>query len=255
MVSINREKLDIMKEQIINFLYENEYPEYIKENFLKNMYDPQRIGCELYQVYSKFGVVDEEKDMYKYFYSLLKKYKFLNTNCCEVAAGYYPRLAELVYPTLKANNKTLTIYEPDIISKCLFEIKKELFTMDTDLTKVDTLYGTLTCDATIDIVEKALTEDKNLLIGLCECDHSTEKYPAMSQYYFNLKINNLIKKGITSIKIDDLPKTYWYESFCDILKKEYKDEISLLFYPECYDYSAPILLRMTEEHKRMHFKK
>lgn len=249
---INIEKLRLYKDEIINFLNQKSYPEYEKDDCIKRILkETNNIGLVLYQLYSKFGIIDQEKDIYFYFYKLLSKYNLLNTNCCEVAAGYYPRLSEIVYPTIKNNNKQLTIYDPKIIVDKLFDttIKKEEFNKETDLNGIDTLFGTFTCEATIDMVEQALMYNKNLLISLCPCNHETEKYPMNSQYYLNKKINDIInKKG--SISLEELPFVYWYDCFCDMIKKEYGDRIKILNWPSIYGREEPILLSVTEEHKR-----
>jgi len=256
MFTIDKERLRKRKDEIISFLHEHEYSDYTIEDFLECINsETENINCALYQLYSKFGVVPKEADIYIYFRNLLNKYKFLQTNCCEIAAGKYPRLAEIVYPELRRNNKTLTIYEPDLVIDSLEDVivKKELFTKNSDLKGIDTLFGTFTCEATIDVVEKALIENRNLLISLCECDHSTEKYPFLSQQYFTKKINDMIaQRG--SISVLDIPNVYWYDCFQDQLKKEYGDRISILNWPEIYGFEYPIILSVTEEHKRKHLK-
>lgn len=99
------------------------------------------------------------------YYLLLSSYSFLNGNCCEVGAGSYPRLAELVLPTLQQNHHKLTIYEPNIILDKLGSAKiiKDKFTMQTNIVDVDTIYGLFPCDATISMIDKAFQENKNLL--------------------------------------------------------------------------------------------
>lgn len=46
--------------------------------------------------------------------------------------------------------------------------------MDTDISNVDTLYGLFPCNASITLIDKAIQENKNLLIAFCGCDHSDE---------------------------------------------------------------------------------
>lgn len=229
---IDEKRLNDTKAEILDFFsrHSNKYDERILALYKEAIILGGVVDRDLAQVYSKFGVIHEEKDSFKIFADLLNKYKFLNTNCCEVAAGKYPRLAEIIYPILKENNKSLIIYDPDIIIDSLYdiEIKKELFNMTTSLSGIDTLYGTFTCEATTTLVERALNEDKNLLVALCGCDHSTEKYPR--------------EFGES-----------WYESFCNILKKQYQDDISIINWPND-KFKMPIILRMNEEHKRKHLK-
>jgi len=227
---INEKRLMDTKDEILDFFsrYSNEYDERLLALYKEAIISGRMVDRDLAQIYSKFDVLDGENDSFKIFANLLNKYKFLNTNCCEVAAGKYPRLAEIIYPTLKENNKSLIIYDPDIVIHSLYdiEIKKELFTETTDLTGIETLFGTFTCEATTTLVEKALNENKNLLVALCSCDHSSGKYPR--------------EFG-----------EYWYESFCNILKKQYQGDISIINWPHDR-FKMPIILRTTEEHKRKH---
>lgn len=256
MYRFDMEKFNQRKNDIVNFILESNYPEKQKRNFIETILtNPEKVNCTLYQIYSKFGIIPSNEDIYKYFYTLLNQYKFLETNCCEVASGKYPRLSEIVYPTLKENGKSLTIYEPNLIIDELFDaiLKKKEFTQSTDIQGIDTLFGTFTCEATVTIVEKALMEQKNLLIGICNCNHATDKYPMMYPRYYFDRVNEIISQN-GDLQEFDLPEIYWCESFCEEIKKEYKDRISILNWPSIYGLRQPIILSITEEHKRKHLK-
>ena len=179
----------------------------------------------LLQILSKFGFL--RLDFYKIYLQLLNQYKLLNTNCVEVGAGVYPRIGELAAPIINKNGKELTLYDPRL-SFDLDNVKivRDVFTKDTDISKVDTLYGLFPCDGTIPIVEKALEEDKNLLVAFCGCDHSTEKYP----------------KWITDV---------WADDFCMNIKEEYGDEVDIIKWPSKCDFCAPIMVRTTAKQKNL----
>lgn len=174
----------------------------------------------LLQILSKFDVLKNEKDFYKTFSEMLKKYDLLKGNCCEVASGEYPRLSEIVYPIIEENHSNLTIYDPMLTIQKLGNAKlvKEEFTHETDISEVETLFGMFPCEATIPLVEKAIKEDKNLLVAFCDCNHSTEQYP----HWF----------GDT-----------WSDDVCMFFKKEYGDEVEILNWPEEFHQPTPIMLR------------
>ena len=247
---IDKKKLRRKKGKIIEFINNHDYSDYLQDMFIGNILSgTDEITCGLYQLYSKFGVIEKHKNIYLYFLSLMEYYKFLSTNCCEVSAGRYPYLAEIIYPKLRKNKKSLTIYEPDTVVDKIFDvdIKKEFFTKDTDIEDIDTLYGTFTCEATIEMVESTLVKDKNLLISLCDCNLSTEKYPFSFEPYFSRKYNEQLSKyGY----VREFPRVCWYESFCDLIKKEYGSRIQVLNWPSIYGIKEPILLSVTQEHKR-----
>lgn len=237
---IDARKYYEQREEILDFITKNEdnysisVARYLRFMITTNSvvsYNGPLATC-LLQLLSKYDVIKNEKDFYKVFAETLKKYNLLNGNCCEVAAGEYPRLSEIIYPTVEEKHSNLTIYEPTLTIKKLGNAKlvKEKFTFETDISGYDTLFGMFPCEATIPLIEKSITADKNLLVAFCDCDHSTEKYP--------------FKSGKT-----------WADDVCANLKKEYGDELQILQWPEEIQQPTPILLRMTEEHKRMHLKK
>lgn len=231
MSQININKIDIMKlskkkDEICKFILDNKdrfYEPYLYVNLIQSgriIYTP--LDFDTLQLLSKFDVL--EIDFYRKFLQMLKKYKLLNTNCIEVASGICPVLAEYAAPIINKNGKTLTIYDPRLTFENIDGViaKSELFTRETDISNIDTLYGIFTCDATEIIVERAIEEDKNLLVALCDCDHPSIKYPKKEN-------------------------EYWANTFCECIKKEYKDEFDILSWPKEYEFDIPIIVRMTKK--------
>lgn len=231
---IDEEKFFAKKGEILDFLYDNRsiYGELgellgllIYSDVVLQM-DNSNIPVQLSQIFSKFDVKTEGMDDYFEFYNLLNKYRFLEGNCCEVGAGLYPRLCELTIPTIIQNKGTLTIYEPNIMFDKIENaiLKKEEFNKKTNIDNVDTIYALYPCEATVTVAEKAFQEDKNLMMALCPCDHSTEKH----QKWFS---------------------DYWAVDFCMDYKEKYGDEVEIIKWPTKTEIDLPIMVRTTAKHK------
>lgn len=231
MNGINREKYFKKKNEILKFIRSHEY-EYEEMTLfmliliMKDTVLERPIPLELSQLLSKFGVYHNEEDHYIEMFKLLEKYSFLQGNCCEIGAGMYPRLSELVAPQLKLRQGTLTIFEPNIIVSKLDHAKivRKQFKKDTNIDKIDTLYGLFPCEASIVMAEKAFEEDKNLMLAFCPCDHSTREHP----------------KGIGK---------YWAEDFCMDYKEKYGKEVEIINWPTTIGYDLPIMLRQKQKKK------
>lgn len=184
------------------------------------------IPVSLKQILSKFGVLKNGCDEYLEMFKLLEEYSFLEGNCCEVGAGIYPRLAELVWPQLKLRNGSLTIYEPNILLTPFDQVTivKDKFTGDTNIDSIDTLFALYPCQASIAIAEKAFQEDKNLMLAFCGCNHSTKEHPK----WFG---------------------KYWAEDFCDDYKEKYGDEVEIIPWPAITGNDLPIMVRRSSKQK------
>ena len=231
---INKEKYFEKKDKILEFIRIHEY-EYQEMTGIMMMLIYKDIVLELpwnsiprllSQILSRFGVYHNGKDSYVEMFKLLEKYSFLQGNCCEIGAGMYPRLAELVAPQLKLRKGTLTIYEPNIILTKLENAKivRERFKKDTNIDQVDTIYGLFPCKASIVIAEKAFEEDKNLMLAFCACDHSTKEHPKW------------------------LGK-YWAEDFCMDYREKYGNEAEIINWPSPVGIDLPIMIRKKRKTK------
>lgn len=226
MIVINEEKYFEKKEEIINFIIQNsdKYGEYFSP-LLDALNDDIPLEFQnqnpllIRQLFSKFELYKEGKDEYQIILDLLESYGFLTGNCCEVGAGFYPRLSELVIKKLHVRNYHLTIYEPNIMfDNFKAKIIKESFTKESNITNIQNLFALYPCEATITIAEKAFEEDKNLLLACCGCDHSTKQHP----------------KGFSK---------YWAEDFCMDYKEKYGDKVKIINWPSHINNDFPIMVR------------
>lgn len=233
---INQEKYFEKKMDILKFFISNNYKysaklsQLFKKLFFFDeclMVPNTKMPTFFTQILSKFGVLEENCDVYLEMLKLLEKYSFLEGNCLEVSAGIYPRLAEVVSPVLNVRGGSLTIYDPDICYSILNKsvvVKKENFTFKTNIDGIDTLYGLYPCSATIPLLEKAFDEDKNLLVGFCDCDHSTDEYPR-------------------------LDGKYWADDICMYFKQKYQGEFDIIQWPSRFESDFPIMVRESTKTK------
>lgn len=236
--AIDHEKYYDKKKEMIEFLNSNvdKYQQlslllssFIIDNSFTNAYE-MNIPTTLCQIFSKFGVFKEEYDPYIEFKKILDKYSFLDDSgtYCEIGAGIYPRLSEIVFPSIDKNHGSLTIYDPN----CMFSISENIhivneeFTYDTDIQKIDTLYALYPCEATPTILEKAFEEDKNLVLGFCNCDHSDIKYPYTDEY------------------------KYWADGVCKIYQTMYGSDLEIIGWPSNMKNDLPIMVRRSTKHKQ-----
>ncbi len=231
MAVIDKEKYFAKKEDMLAFIIQN------KEQFGERFYSlisfiGSDLGLELQEyspmilreIFSKFDLYYEGADEYRFIAGLLEKYQFLDGNCLEVGAGFYPRLAEILLPSIKGS---LTLYDPDIHFTDLdAKIIKEPFTRKSDISSCDTLYALYPCGGTIPVLEKAFREDKNLLLAFCDCDHSSGRYQ---------------KRG----------NDYWANYVCHDYLKRYGNDIEVLHWPfSVCNLDLPIMIRESHKQKR-----
>lgn len=186
---INIEKYLKKKEQMLNFIIQNEEKyslegtRVLAEELLEDiiLIKQQYNTVDMRQILSKFEVYKENKDPYQLFAKLLKQYSFLSGNCCEVGAGSYPRVTELIAPIIRKNGGKLTVYEPDILfTDFNATFIKDKFTQKTDTSNIDTLFALYPCQATIAIAEKAFEENTGQKMFVWSLEKNTEKKHKLS---------------------------------------------------------------------------
>lgn len=173
------------------------------------------------QLFSLFEIFNDGCDIYLEFTKILEQYDFLKGDVLEIGGGVFPRLAQIITPKIKINGGTLTVYDPRLGCSTTKDASfhRQIFTLDTDVSKFSTIIGMFPCEATTTIVEQTLNYDKNLLVACCDCDHSSTKYP---RYNFG---------------------EYWADDYCAMLKDDYGDEIDIIKWPQALNCTLPIIVR------------
>lgn len=160
-----------------------------------------------------YKVIQKERE--QYIALLLRQLQFLKGNCCEIGSGEKPSLSKLVLPEILKNKKTLTIYDPEIaenLSNTTIHQKK--FTKESDISNIDTLFGLFPCEASITMIDKAILENKNLLLAFCSCNLGTAEH-----------------------------RLWLAEDICTDYQKIYGSQIEIQQWPEEYEIETPIMIR------------
>lgn len=237
MININivdKNKYFDYKDEMVNFIRENEKKYrsidlnlefYIAMDFCLGL-SAEEIPNFLSQILSRFNVYKEGYDEYIEMANLLEKYSLLNGNCCEIGAGIYPRLAELVAPKIRLNGGSLTVYDPKTIFTELKNMKvvKEVFTRKNNIDEFDTIYGLYPCEASKIMIKKAFKEDKNLMIAFCDCIHYKNRFNFWD-------------------------KRNWIDKICDKYVKKYGSDVELINWPSHMEYKLPIMIRKSNKLK------
>lgn len=170
------------------------------------------------------GIKDFQKkhlNEVKYIAMLLKKMNFVKENCCEIGAGKEPILSNMILPEIQAFKKKVIVYDPHLAcqEKPGMVIKKENFMMSTNIDDINTLYGIYSCKASIIMIEKAIRENKNLLLAFCSCHLGSKEHPMM-------------RKG-----------KYGAQEVCDEYMETYKEEFEFYNWPREFGMKPPIMVR------------
>lgn len=164
------------KEKVIAFLtkYKDHYSEetidFLLNEMDKDIYEQEIALLRQIFVASNF-YEDDSKNPYLKYLRVFEEYFSYDQNIVDVGAGRFPADATLLKERQKSG--TIAVYDPNILpieNKDLI-IKKEKFTLQTDLTGQDLLFGIYPCEATEAMIRKANQEHKNLFLGLCGCSH------------------------------------------------------------------------------------
>lgn len=190
--------------------YSSDEYDYLINHYGDYYYNPEYAYDILIELYSKFGIISKEKDLYYGIFNKINDIYGLNRDVVEVASGTYPRLAEII-GEYQSKNKfgSIKTYDPKIVISSLknVEINKCNFSLDTPVKKDSLLVATFPCEVTLDIIRKANNNDLEFLIALCGCTHDGfNNYEEWEDYVFdfaNQSSNNSFK-----IYTDSLDEAY-----------------------------------------------
>lgn len=223
---IDKKKYFERKEEMVNFLINN-HNRYGLETttclatifqFDLMLDDDHPLNYEEAEILSKFGVFKKDCDMYKKFNEFLRERDFLRGNVVEVGAGVYPRLCEVIMEDKPVELVNVTAYDPKLVFETIPGVNfvNKPFTKETNIDDVDTLYGLFPCAASITLIDKAIEENKNLLIAFCPCDHSDKEH----MKWFG---------------------KYWAEDVCDDYIEKYGKKIEITKWNKEIGFDYPIM--------------
>lgn len=199
--------LTYLKQNISNYT-EKEFT-WILENYdygLNGNFAPDILR----QIYDELGIIKDEDNMYAGFVDILENKFNINSNIIEVGSGVIPSIAKRI--SLKQNKGTITVYDPRVMPNYQTNerlvLKKERFTNKTKVNKANLLIGFMPCTATELIIEKAVNNKKDFLIGLCEggCSDYDDYYDenAWLDYICDYADTMLKKKRLGKLEKTDL---------------------------------------------------
>lgn len=192
-------------------LYGEFYPEgavdFIKKNFLSEKFFLEDIDI-MSQVYQLTGTYEMFPcNPYLNYLREMKKSFDLDRDLLEVGSGFYPAMAKIISDIQTKGSITAMDYDSVISELGKIRILKKYFTVDTDVSQYEMLYGIMPCEATIPMIYSANKNDKDLFIGLCGCTHfeNPGSMPFItSQMWFDY-VESIVKKT--------LPKDRKYEMY------------------------------------------
>lgn len=223
---VDVEKFFEQKREILNFIKQNEEKLgfattsslLLSINFDQVLVPGMALNSLELEILSKFDAIKKETDVYHEFKNMLMERDFLQGNVVEVGAGRIPRLSEVIMEERPSGLVSVTAYDPLLIYDTLSGVKlvKEPFTYETDIHDANTLYGLFPCKGSVSLIDKAIDENKNLLIAFCGCDHSD---------------------AIHGRWLGDT----WADDVCDEYSERYGDRVEVSKWSENVGLSYPIL--------------
>lgn len=165
----------------------------------------QKIPSSIYSIYDELGLIPDEYNWYEEFIDILIKNFDINCNILEVAGGNIPRLAtRLSKRQYHLSSDTITVIDPSLAINPLnypkLKLHKETFDLDTDIYKYDLIISLFPCEATEIILCKALEQNKDFFIRLCDCIHKFEEMDKIEYLYWIKNPNDYRKMLINKYK-------------------------------------------------------
>lgn len=163
-------------EMLMDYLdkYGDQYPNVALEEFNTNFLNPcvklRDSSDVLNQIYELFGIFEHNKDnAYDIFINHMTKRMDINRKLLDVGCGCYPSLASRIAKIQKYGS--VTAIDPRVVTTDVqgITVIKDKFTLESQFTEFDMLYGMYPCDATVSMIKFANIYDIDLCILACNC--------------------------------------------------------------------------------------
>ncbi len=165
--------------------YDKEDLDYIKEKFLGYMEGRDTQEGLLEQVKCAIGEMESDS-VYLNYFNFLKEHFDLSQDILEVACGCFPALSNLINLHQREVNMggSIEAIDPLLVTTSYGTIKlrKERFTLDTDLKRFSLVTAYYPCEATMDILKACGEQDKDYSVALCGCVHDEDFNPYLAAY-------------------------------------------------------------------------
>lgn len=157
------------KRKIDNFLdrYAHLYPDYLKSDFKKKIYDGYTINNDVInQIYCFLELVNIKKTDYYIFYKYLKEHNFLSENILEVGCGLIPILSRIVYD----EGYNITALDKNIIFDDFgFHVIEKELSDSFSYSNYSSIIAFRPCMATETTIRNCLKNNIPFCIYLCSC--------------------------------------------------------------------------------------
>jgi hypothetical protein len=122
------------------------------------------------EIYAELNLFKEDEDIYEGFLNLLKQNFSINQNIVEVGGGILPKLSERI--AKEQTSGSVTVYDPRLgptkSDLPNLELRKEKFSLNTDVSSAGLIIAFMPCEATETIITSVGKNKKDFMIGLCE---------------------------------------------------------------------------------------
>ncbi len=172
-----RTSIELIKQQdrILKFLAK--HPDYFDEwekmhirSGSKIDYSGKFIPDIMRELFAELDLFKEDEDIYQGFLDLLKQEFDINQDIVEIGGGIIPNLAKRI--AMAQEKGTVTVYDPRLGTTKTdipnLKLRKEKFTLSTDISKAGLVVAFMPCEATETIIRSATSNKKDFMLGFCE---------------------------------------------------------------------------------------
>lgn len=149
------------------------------ENYNMDMFDPDCLAfmsSKLKQIYHATGCLPSAYDPYLVVFNKLIELFDIKCNILEVASGHYPALGyDIARKQIQLGGGTITFMDPNLIcneKNKLYPnitLAKKAFDLKTDISDYDIVIAYHPHEATKDLIESVVKNNKKFLIFPCSC--------------------------------------------------------------------------------------
>lgn len=168
---MNNKKQDVLEyvekhPEIFDIFEKNYISQYIKDG-IDYLFLPDLIR----ELYDKFGLVEDDKNIYIGFLELLKdNFDVKDSSIIEVGGGIFPCLGKRI--SLMQDKGTITVYDPRISiyengNRHLRLVRKN-FSRYMDVNGTDLMIGFMPCKGAEELVQSATNNNVDFMVALCE---------------------------------------------------------------------------------------
>ena len=147
--------------------FEKKYIEQYIEDDIDELFLPDLIR----ELYDKFGIISDDKNIYIGFLDLLKdNFDVISSNIIEVGGGIFPCLGKRI--SLLKDKGIITIYDPRLsiyeTGNRYMRLVREEFSRYMDVRDTDLIIGFMPCKGAEELVESATANNIDFMVALCE---------------------------------------------------------------------------------------